>query len=198
MTVQTKEVAVVFDPLAGMIEGVPTTERHLSDLSNSFADQVAYQRALAQGDPVVYTLSSMQPAQGKGQLHCGLGKIMPGRIGTEYFLTKGHLHAWQPAAEIYVGLSGRGVMLLENHTNQESKLIPLLPYSLIYVPGFTAHRTINTGVVPLTYLGIYPAEAGHDYATITQRNFSKVVVAVNGKPTLLDRTEFLVSVRDGS
>ena len=30
---------------------------------------------------------------------------------------------------------------------------------------------MNTGNVPLTYLGVYPAKAGHDYAAIAGRNF---------------------------
>ena len=44
--------------------------------------------------------------------------------------------------------------------------MPLTPESAVYVPGHTAHRTINTGDMPLTYLGIYPARAGHDYGVI--------------------------------
>ncbi len=113
--------------------------------------------------------------------------IMPGRIGAEYYLTKGHFHAWRPAAELYIGLRGEGVMLLEDEATGESKLVPLIPNSAVYVPGFTAHRTINTGKVPLTYLGVYPAQAGHDYGLIAERNFRKVVLAVDGKPTLRDR-----------
>ena len=74
-------------------------------------------------------------------------------------------------------------MLLENETTGESKLLSQVPDSLVYVPGFTAHRTINIGDVPLTYLGIYPADAGHDYKAIAARNFGKLVIAVDGKPT---------------
>jgi glucose-6-phosphate isomerase len=85
---------------------------------------------------------------------------MPGKIGDEYFLTKGHLHAWRPAAEFYFGLSGEGVMLLEDEATGESRLVPLRPHHAVYVPGHTAHRTVNTGAVPLTYLGVYPARPG--------------------------------------
>ena len=108
-------------------------------------------------------------------------------------MTKGHYHAWRPAAEVYIGLSGEGMMLLEDETTWASRLLPFTPNSVIYVPGHTAHRTINTGQVPLAYLGIYPAEAGHDYGAIAQRNFKKVVVAVDGSPTLMDRETFLAS-----
>jgi glucose-6-phosphate isomerase len=32
-----------------------------------------------------------------------LGVLMPGKVGAEYFMTKGHIHAWRPAAEVYLG-----------------------------------------------------------------------------------------------
>ena len=178
---------------AGNITDASVTERRLSDMRGFFVDEAAYETALANDDTVLYTLSSIEPAQGEGQLHYGLGMIMPGRIGPEYYMTKGHYHAWRPAAEVYIGLGGEGMMLLEHETSRESQLIPFTPNSIIYVPGFTAHRTINTGDAPLSYLGIYPADAGHDYGAIAQRNFKKVVVAVNGKPTLIDREAFLTS-----
>jgi glucose-6-phosphate isomerase len=180
-----------FDPYSGQLDGASFTERRLSQLRGAFADEIAYEAALAQDDPVIYTVAALEPAQGEGQLNYALGMLNPGRIGAEYYLTKGHYHAWRPAAECYIGLSGQGVMLLEDENSAESKLLPLLPNSIVYVPGYTAHRTINTGHTPLIYWGIYPAAAGHDYGAIAQRNFHKVVVAVDEKPTLLNRLDFL-------
>jgi len=115
--------------------------------------------------------------------------LMPGRIGREYFLTKGHLHEWREAAEVYVGLRGEGLMLLEDEETGRSRLLQLGAGRAVYVPGHTAHRTINSGTLPLLYLGIYPAAAGHDYGAIAERNFRKVVVEQDGQPVLLDRTE---------
>ena len=183
-----------FNPKTGLITGASLTKRHLSDMGGFFADTAAYKTALANDDTLLYTVSSVEPAQGEGQLHYGLGMIMPGRIGAEYYMTKGHYHAWRQAAEVYIGLSGEGLMLLEHETTGKSELLPFTPNSVIYVPGFTAHRTINTGDVPLSYLGIYPADAGHDYGAIAQRNFHKVVVAVAGQPTLMDREAFLAGL----
>jgi glucose-6-phosphate isomerase, archaeal len=183
-----------FDPLEGTIEGAPQTERRLSDMRGSFADEDAFAAALAQGDPVLYTLAAVAPAQGDGALHYAIAQIAPGRIGAEYYMTKGHYHAWRPAAEVYIGLSGAGFMLFEDEESHESRLLPLAPNTVVYVPGHTAHRTINTGEIPLTYLGIYPAAAGHDYGSIATQNFRKVLVAVDGKPTLQGRSEFLASL----
>jgi len=183
-----------FDPTTGTIAGVPSVERRLSSLRGLFADAHAYEAALVAGDPVIYTVLSVEPAHGNGDLHYGLGTLQPGRIGDEYYMTKGHLHAWRPAAEVYIGLCGEGMLLLEDEHSGESRMLPLLPQRVVYVPGSTAHRTVNTGTVSLTYLGIYSALAGHDYGAIAQRNFRDVVVAVDGNPTRIDRETFAASL----
>ena len=58
---------------------------------------------------------------------------------------------------------------------------------MVYVPGNTAHRTVNTGDEPLVYLAVYPASAGHDYGVIAQRNFRSFVVKRDGQPSVLPR-----------
>lgn len=176
-----------YNAATGEIAGATATSRHLADLRGCFADAAAYAAALACGNPLVYRVASVEPAPGEGDLHYGVGCIMPGRIGDEYFLTKGHLHAWRPAAEFYFGLSGEGAMLLEDEATGESRLVDLRPQGVVYVSGHTAHRTVNTGTVPLTYIGVYPARAGHDYGAIAQRNFRCVVVEREGGPVLLER-----------
>ena len=66
-------------------------------------------------------------------------------------------------------------------------MVLLQPNSVVYVPGHTAHRTMNTGDEPLVYLGVYPATAGHDYGVIARRNFRSIVVKRDGRPTMLPR-----------
>ncbi len=178
---------VSFDAAAGIIVGVEPVERRLSDLAGCFMDDDAYRAALDANDPVVYSVSSVAPADGDGQLHYGLGRINPGKVGNEYFLTRGHLHERREAAELYVGLEGEGLILLEDERTGKSWLTPLKAGSAAYVPGYAAHRTINTGNVPLVYLGIYPADAGHDYAPIAEKNFRQVVVEVDDAPKVVDR-----------
>lgn len=179
----------------GAIDGVAPAARRLSDLRGTFADADAYAAALKIGDPVVYTVASVTAADGPGQLHYGLGTLLPGQIGAEYYFTKGHLHTLRETAEVYVGLRGRGALLLEDEHTGESTLVALHEGSVVYVPGFTAHRTINTGNAPLVYLGVYPAEAGHDYGAIRERNFQKVLVNQRGVPTLLDRAAFRAALK---
>lgn len=185
-----------FDPRTGELKGGQLTKRHLSDVKSSFADRAGVTSRLAEDDPLIYTVAALSPRDGEGDLHVGLGRIMPGRIGNEFYLTKGHLHTWRAAAEIYIGLMGEGVMLLEDEGGRESRAVPLLPNTVVYVPGHTAHRTINTGSDPLSYLGVYPARAGHDYGFIAERNFRHVVVAGKGGPQILERSAFLASLGD--
>ena len=168
----------------------PIVQRRLSDLRGSFIDPAAYETALAQGDPLLYEVSAVEPAVGEGQLHYGLGILYPGRIGSEYYLTKGHYHLYRPAAEIYIGLKGCGCMLLEDEATGESRMVALEANSVVYVPGHTAHRTINTGAEPLVYLGVYPSNAGHDYGAIAERNFRMALIECRGEPTLVSRATF--------
>lgn len=191
LSLDPADLVVRYSAASAALGHRPLVTRHLADLRGSFADTAAYEAALARGNPLLYQVSAVEPATGDGQLHYGLGILQPGRIGDEYFLTKGHYHSHRPAAEIYLGLAGEGAMLLEDEATGESRLVPLLPQTIVYVPGHTAHRTVNTGDTPLSYLGIYPANAGHDYGAIARQNFRDVVVARNGQPTLLPRRDYL-------
>jgi len=191
-----KSIATRFDPARGTIDTGSRVTRRLSDLRGIFADERAYALALAGDDPVVYTVESIEPGNDDGDLHYGLGVIMPGRVGDEYYMTKGHLHAWRPAAEVYIGLSGSGAMMLEDENGGGSRLLPLEPNGIVYVPGYTAHRTINTGAEPLSYLGIYPAKAGHDYGTIAGRNFADVVIDGGSGALRMARSEYMAALRE--
>jgi glucose-6-phosphate isomerase len=183
-----------FDPHSGSIAGQPQVARYLSDLRGRFLDAGAYDAAL-KCNPLVYSVSSFEPDSGAGALHYAIGRIEPGRIGDEYFLTKGHLHTWRSAAELYLGLRGQGLMLLEDEVSGESQAVPLQPDSAVYVPGGTAHRTVNTGDEPLVYLGVYPAEAGHDYGAVAEKNFRKVVLKGAGGPVVLERSDALAALQ---
>lgn len=185
---------VAFDPQTGELAGRPGVPKRLSQLRGCFADEAAYVRALAADDPVLYRVASIEPSDQAGDLHYGLGVLLPGRIGDEYYLTRGHLHTRREAAEVYLGLRGQGLMLLEDERTGECRAVPLEANSVVYVPGHTAHRTVNVGVEPLVYWGILAADAGHDYAVIAERNFRQVVVMQAGRPVVLSRAEYLKSL----
>lgn len=184
-----EQLAHHYNAMTADMEGGSVVERRLSDLRGCFYDTDAYEAVLAKDDPLLYRVTALEPASGAGDLHYGLGILYPGKIGDEYYLTKGHLHRTREAAEVYIGLTGQGMMLLEDEQIGESRLEPLGQGQVLYVPGHTAHRTMNTGSSPLTYFGVYPANAGHDYGIIAERNFLKILVEQHGRPVLQDRPQ---------
>lgn len=187
-----------FDPATAVIPTFEPGNRCLSQLADCFADERAYQSMLSRGDQLVYGVTSLDMASGEGQLHYGLGILQPGKVGHEYFMTKGHLHAWRPAAEVYICLQGDGMMLLEHETEATAQVAPFSANSVVYVPGYTAHRTINVGTQPLVYWGVLSSEAGHDYEAIRDRNFSQVVIELDGQPRALPRKEYLKMLSERS
>jgi len=79
--------------------------------------------------------------------------------------------------ELYVGHSGEGLILLEDLRDGSCAALPLRADEVVYVPAFTALRTVNVGAEPLAYLGIDPADAGSDYAAVAAIGFAQVVLA---------------------
>jgi glucose-6-phosphate isomerase len=180
-----------FDAVTAALEGRTELQRRLSALAGCYVDTAAFAAAVAAGDPVMYGTSGVEDIEGDGQLHYVIGALYPGKIGDEYSMTKGHIHAWRPAAEVYIGLRGEGIMLLQDEASGECVAVPLAAERVVYVPGHTAHRTINTGAEPLVYWGVLASNAGHDYSSVAERNFNLVVVEVDGKPQVLPREEYL-------
>ena len=179
-----------FDPSTATIQGKPRLQRRLSDLEGVFVDQSAYRQTLSKDNPVLYSVASVEDFASEGDLQFGLGCLMPGKIGNEYFLTKGHFHTWRAAAEVYIGVGGEGLMLLEQEDGRAWTEV-LGKNTVVYVPGGVAHRTVNTGVEPLLYWGIYPAGAGHDYESIRVNNFRQVVLEQDGKPVVMERNRLV-------
>ncbi len=189
-----------YDPISGEIEGCRKLVRRLSDLATSFADTAAYGRLLQHDNPILYHTAQVEQGEGQaddGDLDYVLAGLMPGKVGAEYYMTKGHLHAWRSAAEVYLGLRGRGVMLLQDERTGECISMPLQANSIVYVPGHTAHRTVNVGDEPLVYWGILSSRAGHDYGAVAQSNFNKVVIERDGAPVVLDRSDYLAQLGNG-
>ncbi len=183
------------DLSAGTIDGCPVTPRTLSQMKDTFADRESLNVMLRSGDPVLYTVSTCECAEGAGELHCGLGVIQPGRVGDEYFMTRGHMHARREAPELYVGIRGRGIMLMQSEDGSGSSAAELAGECLVYVPGHTAHRTINVGGEPLVYLGIYAADAGHDYESIRAGNFTDAVIRQGNHAAVVPRAAFIASLK---
>ena len=54
------------------------------------------------------------------------------------------------------------------------------PGVAVYVPTRYAHRSVNTGSVPMVTFFAFRGDAGHDYGTIETKGYRKLVVKKDG------------------
>ncbi len=165
--------------------------RNLSDLRGQFADQRSYDSLLAQEDVVLYEVYELLRPGLAGEMRHGLTVVHPGKVGDEYFMTKGHYHTVLETAELYYCLKGEGLMVMETPEG-EWAVEPLRPNGGLYVPPRWAHRSVNTGSgEDLLTLFVYPGNAGHDYGSIERQGFRKLIVERNGGPQIVDNPRWL-------
>ncbi len=165
--------------------------RRLSAMEGQFADRQAYDAMLNEQDTVVYEVYEMKRPEIPGELLHGISVVHPGKVGDEYFMTKGHFHSELETAEIYYCLRGEGVMVMETPEGEWS-VEPLRPGSVLYVPPRWAHRSVNTSSEDnLVTFFVYPGHAGHDYASIEKQGFRKLIVERNAHPQIMDNPRWL-------
>src|SRR5690606_31013983 len=121
----------------------------------------------------------------------GVTRMAPGRVGREFFLTRGHIHAKADRPEIYYGQRGRGLMLMES-PDGETRTVEIGPQAICYVPPFWIHRSVNLGADALLLVFSYPADAGQDYDIITRSGGMRhrVVATADGGWTLAENTGY--------
>lgn len=168
-------------------DGVSISTRTIGDLAGVFRDEAA--RAAMDQAVVVYRVESYEPAPegSEGAVCCATTFLMPGLVGDECFLTRGHFHINQDRPELEMTVSGSGLLVMmdeSGHTWTEN----MVSGSLHHTPPRTAHRVANTGQQPLVFVSYWPSETGHDYATIRDRGFGGRVRMVDGRPVLVPET----------
>ena len=162
------------------------TRRFVSNMVKQFNDTAAAEEIVKSGDQPIYDFYELdQIPETGGDLKFGTSIVFPGKVGDEYFMTKGHFHTLLDTGEVYFCLSGQGAMLMETPEGEVS-LIEMKPGEAVYVPPRWAHRSINTGKEKLVTFFVFRADAGHDYGTIEQKGYRKLVVERDGKPTMID------------
>jgi glucose-6-phosphate isomerase len=158
--------------------------RRLSDMKTMYRDQAAMAQMLKASDPILYEVYEVHVPPEAGHLNHCCSIIYPGKVGDEYFMTKGHFHAVEGTAEIYVGLQGQGMLLMQTRDGQVAH-IAFRPGVMAYIPPYWAHRMVNTGAERFIFLGVYPGNAGHNYGTIEQTGFTRLVVERDGAPVVI-------------
>ena len=172
-----------FDLATGLSENAETTPRRLSQMKAMYQDQEAAEQILQKEDPVIYDFYELGCPERAGDLAFGTTMIHPGKIGNEYYMTKGHFHNIVMTAEVYYTLKGHGYMMMEN-AQGDWMAEPLEEGKAIYVPRGYAHRTINTGDETLVAFYVFAADAGHDYGTIETKGYRHIIVEENGVPVI--------------
>lgn len=175
---------IVMDLGAGTLspEG-PTLVRRLSDLEGLFRDQDAWRRDLAEDDRVVYQVSSSPVPEAAREVAQSITTIRPGACAGELYMTKGHQHP-DPQGEIYLGLSGRGGLLL--HDGSRTEWVDMTEGVIGYIPPGWAHRSVNTGDEPYSFLAVYPGSAGHDYGWVLEHGMGSRVLRDGDGHRLVD------------
>ena len=97
-----------FDLVTGMCNSgkASPTHRYVKNMASQFMDTEA---ALAMGDKPIYDFYELnQIPETAGDLKFGTSIVYSGKVGDEYFMTKGHFHTLLDTGEVYYCLSGEG------------------------------------------------------------------------------------------
>ena len=177
-------LGVLIDSNSGAMN--PSTgqySKRLSELRAIYQDQKALDEILAkQGDLVVYEVQEF--TQPDADIFFGTTTMYPGRVGEEFYMTRGHFHLRRDRGEVYYTQSGEGLLLLESRDG-ETQAVAMRPGSCIFIPPDWAHRSINTGDIPLVFVWVCGTDAGHDYADILKRGMRKLVVSQDNAVKLI-------------
>ncbi|MCF6268397.1 MAG: glucose-6-phosphate isomerase [Melioribacteraceae bacterium] len=171
---------------SGKLSGEKVIEvtKRLKDLENIFSAE-NIRKEMTQ-DKIVYEVQAHLPvAEGTAAgLFFGTTIIHQGKVGNEYFMTKGHLHKKSDRAEYYWGIKGEGMLLLMDR-DRNTWAEKMYKGSLHYIDADIAHRTVNIGDGKLIFGACWLSDAGHNYDEILMNGFSARLIEKDGKPNLV-------------
>ena len=175
--------------LVGPSESVNGFGRHLSEMRGTFQDIQAAEAMIAAGDPLLYQVYNADVPDREPHLLFVTTVIYPGKVGAEYFMTKGHYHQVENTAEVYYCLKGKGYILMERRDGVGVGR-PLKAGQAVYIPPGWAHRSVNVGTGEFIFFYAYPGGAGHDYQAFDGLGFRNIVVERDGQPAVVRNPRF--------
>ena len=164
--------------------------RRLSDVVDIFQDKKAAKEIALKENPIIYKVYNVQIPEENGHLQHCISIVFPGRIGNEYYMTKGHFHKIKGTSEIYLTLKGKGKLVMQT-PDQKSKVLEMKEGSISYIPPYWAHRTVNIGDEPLIFFGVYRGDAGHDYGIIEKKGMAKLIIEKNKNVVVVNNSNYL-------
>lgn len=185
--IQIDKPEIRYEPSTGSVQGkyVEETVRTIGETGSIYRDQ----KALVPMDSgrIAYRVSCHfeEKAGKEGGLFFGTSYLSAGKVGNEYFMTKGHFHSKRDRAEYYWCISGKGCLILMDEAGN-CRAEEMTRGSLHYISGNIAHRIANTDDSETLVIGAcWPSDAGHDYGTIAEEGFSARLLEVDGEPRLV-------------
>ena len=185
-----KSLAIRFNLEDGLSPDLESTKRMLSAMDGMYLNNNELKEMIKDEDILVYEFYELGIPEDPGELAYGTTILYPGKVGDEYFMTKGHFHSKMNTAEIYYCLKGHGYLLMENPEG-DVELREMTPGVSVYVPPRFAHRSINISEIePFIMFFVFRADAGHDYKTIETKGFRKLIIEIDGKPKVIDNPKW--------
>jgi glucose-6-phosphate isomerase len=171
------------DLRTGLLSGDAVAEatKTVGDLRGYWLDPSQIQNT----DAILYRTQTFWSAPDgmEGVVLWGNTTLLPGRVGDELFMTRGHRHVKKTHGELCITVSGRGALLLMDE-ERNTAMEEMTPGSTHWIDGRLAHRTVNTGDEPLVFLCAWPADCGHDYEEIARLGFSARILIIDGAARL--------------
>ena len=170
------------DLSGGGMSGSTGIKRSLiRDLSGLFADEAAFERLAGErGEEVAYAVHEFRPPRVVPQeLVFGTSTVQPGKVGSEFFMTRGHIHIRTDRPEVYFCQRGRGVLHMETPAGQTHP-VAMEPGGVVYVAPYWVHRSVNVGEDPLITFFCYPADAGQNYEIIERARGMRTLIVDSG------------------
>jgi glucose-6-phosphate isomerase len=185
-----KSFSIKFNLEDGRSPDRTPTRRMLSDMKGIYLDNKASEEMLGNGDKCIYEFFELGIPEKSSDLAFGTTILYSGKVGNEFFMTKGHFHKKLQTAEVYYCTKGHGYLLMEDPEGK-TEIQEMTPGISVYVPPNFAHRSINiSDTEPLIMFFVFRADAGHDYKTIETQGFRKLVIERNGKPDIIDNPKW--------
>lgn len=164
-----------------MSDATRAYQKYFRDLDGLYADADAFSAMQGEwNDTVVYEVSEFRPNERTGDLIFGVTRMLPGKVGEEYFITRGHIHRQSDRPEIYYGQQGRGLMLMES-PDGDIRIVEIDDRTICYVPPYWIHRSVNVGDDELVMLFCYPADSGQDYDCIANAGGMRARIVDDGR-----------------